>query len=489
MPDSRSSGAPPGLRSFVENVAFPCAALDATLHVVAHNERWVQAYHLDGSVIGRHHFDVFPELPQRWRDALDDAMAGTARASDRDTFYRADGRVQHIRWSLTPWMDDAGVVQGVVITSEDITDTLENERRLEESEGLIQAFFENSPIGLNLCRTSGLWLRSNAAFLDIIGYSAEEADGGLTYWDLTPRRYDEQEAEQLRQLDETGRYGPYEKEFVRKDGSLVPVRLNGFLVERDGERFIWSLIEDITTQRALEAEVEQQRLRALQASKLATLGEMAAGFAHEVNNPLAIIDAYAYTLDNAVQRGDLSEVGEAADAIREAVHRAATIITGLRRLSRNEPGPATRAEDVAAITSDALDLCSARLRNHGVRLDVDVRSAGRARVHAVELSQVVLNLVNNAFDAVRERPAREVKVETWDSEGAVCIAVEDTGGPLPEDVRERLFEPFFTTKRVGEGTGLGLCISRSILEAVGGTLELDARSSRTRFVVTLPVAA
>ena len=162
-------------------------------------------------------------------------------------------------------------------------------------------------MGLNLCTMDGLWLESNQAFCDIIGYTQAEADGGLTYWQLTPRKYDAQEQVQLEKLRTTRRYGPYEKEFIRKDGTLVPVRLNGFVVEREGKPYIWSLIEDLTAQRALEAELEDERLKAIQASKLATVGEMAAGIAHELNNPLGIIDAYAFALEDARARGDARE--------------------------------------------------------------------------------------------------------------------------------------------------------------------------------------
>src|SRR3989344_416501 len=110
----------------------------------------------------------------------------------------------------------------------------------EEHRFLFQLFNE-SPIGLNLCRMhDGMWLASNPAFLEIIGYTAEEANGCLTYWQLTPPKYDDQEALQLKKLNEMGNYGPYEKEFVHKSGHLVAVRLSGFVTEVQGVKYIWS---------------------------------------------------------------------------------------------------------------------------------------------------------------------------------------------------------------------------------------------------------
>ena len=125
-----------------------------------------------------------------------------------------------------------------------------------EREVFSTLFFETASVGLNLCAMDGTWVESNPAFLKMIGYRKEDADGKLTYWRLTPPKYAEMERAQLEHLQTEGRYGPYEKEFVRADGALVPVRLNGFIIHKDGQPFIWSIIEDISTERVLEAEIE-----------------------------------------------------------------------------------------------------------------------------------------------------------------------------------------------------------------------------------------
>lgn len=127
-----------------------------------------------------------------------------------------------------------------------------------EQSQFFKAFFKQSPIGLNLCRMDGHWVESNPAFLKIIGYSAEEADNdNLTYWQLTPEKYAEDELVQLESLKSRKVYGPYEKEFIRKDGSLVPVRLNGFIISKDGEDYIWSMIEDLSAEKSLKLQLEK----------------------------------------------------------------------------------------------------------------------------------------------------------------------------------------------------------------------------------------
>lgn len=476
----------------VRTLPLAAAVFDRDMKYIAHNDSWVttHGYHDDRELIGRSHYEVFPEIPEAWRDIHRRCLAGATERRDLDVFVRADGGEEFLRWVVAPWREADESVGGVVIYAENITEQIQTQRRLGERESLIRDLFERSTVGLNLCTLEGLWLESNPAFLDIIGYSREEADGGLTYWQLTPRKYDADEAAQIESLRTTGRYGPYEKEFIRKDGRPVPVRLNGFLVERNGTQCIWSLIEDLTGQRALEARIEEERLKAIHASKLAMVGEMAAGIAHEINNPLSIIGGYAYTLRGAIARGDTGAVQEALDAITEATERAGKIVHGLRKFSRQSGGDARAEVGVDEVIADALNLCGARVRTRGVSVTRDIRTTARIEADAIEMSQVFVNLLNNAFDAAGPSTEPWIRVTATDGPepGWVTVLVEDSGPRIPPEVAERIFRPFFTTKKVGEGTGLGLSISRSIVESHGGTLTCDPGAPSTRFVVRLPAA-
>jgi len=350
-------------------------------------------------------------------------------------------------------------------------------------EPFVQAFFAESSVGLNLCRLDGHWLESNPAFLRIIGYEAEEAsDGRLTYWQLTPRKYDAEEDVQLKLLAETNRYGPYEKEFIRKDGTLVPVRLNGFIVEVDDEKLIWSFIEDISAER----ELEQERSKAIQASKLAALGDMAAAIAHEINNPLTIIAGYAWALSDAMAENNRALIDEALREIQRAVERAGAITTGLRRLSRGTASSTFEPVGVREIVAEAASLTGARTRAEGLELALELRTQASVLGNAVQLGQVLINLVNNAVDAVRDAPVREVVLRAHDVDGDVLLQVEDSGAGVDALHAARIFDRFFTTKRPDQGTGLGLAISREIVEAMGGTLTYARAAERTRFTVQLP---
>lgn len=465
------------------------AIFDREMRHLAYNAAWATAHgHPQGeSLLGKSYYETNPEIRERWRAIHARCLAGATERADLDECVHPDGRRAYLRWVIAPWRDDGGAIGGIFVSAEDVSDQVATRKRLEERESLIRAFFEKSPVGLNLCRMDGLWLESNPAFLRIIGYTREEADGGLTYWQLTPRKYDADENRQLELLREVKHYGPYEKEFIRKDGTLVPVRLNGFIVERDGEEYIWSLIEDMTEQRALEAKLEEERVRAIQASKLATMGEMAASFAHEINNPLGIISAFSHVLADAVAKGRTKEAEEAIDAIHSATDRAAKIVRGLRRFARESVREPRARLSVASLIEDALVLCRARIDTHGVSLTVDKDTTAEIEGHAIELSQVLVNLLNNAFDATRGSRNGWIRVSVKDDPaGCVAVVVEDSGAGIPEHARDAIFRSFFTTKKSGEGTGLGLSISRSIVERHGGTLTLDTTAPNTRFVVRLP---
>lgn len=468
---------PASLLQLVVDAVRPLAVLSSTTALVARSAAWESAFDIraSGLLLGRG-----PALA----GAVAEALRGASIS--RPAVELSDGR--RVNWSVSPWRDADNTVCALLVFADPEHAGDELARQLAERDQPLAMLFEKSPLGLNLCRMDGLFLRCNDAFLDIIGYSHEEADGGLTYWELTPREYDAQEAKQLANLGTIGRYGPYEKEFIRKDGTRVPVRLSGFLVEQDGQEFIWSFIEDITERRALEAELQQETLKTLQSAKLATVGEMAAGIAHEVNNPLALIDAAAMLAQDGLDAGDLALVAEALPEIRRAVERAGRIVRGLRRFARESPHDPGATTPVSSLLDDALAMVEARMRNHGVRL---VRVGGEGvsvRGDPLELSQVLVNLALNAFQAVSEGGTVWVRTDTLAGE-RVRISVEDDGPGIPPDARARLFEPFYTTKEVGEGTGLGLSISRGIVQSVGGRLYLDEDAPRTRFVVELEQGA
>jgi signal transduction histidine kinase len=201
---------------------------------------------------------------------------------------------------------------------------------------------------------------------------------------------------------------------------------------------------------------------------------------------LAIISASSYSLRRALKIGDAKVTEEALTSIDDATDRAARIVRGLGKFSRQAGDDPPEKLEVAGIVADALSLCRARAAELGVKVINEGSSGARVEGHPVELSQVLVNLLNNASAAAQAAAERWVRVSVLDADdGWVSIVVENSGEPIAAAVAPRIFQAFFTTKRVGEGTGLGLSISRGIVEAHGGTLNYEPGGPHTRFIIRL----
>jgi len=245
---------------------------------------------------------------------------------------------------------------------------------------------------------------------------------------------------------------------------------------RDPENLITGLLcsgEDVTERRRVELEAQRSQQRAMHVSRLATMGEMAAGIAHELNQPLAAITNFAQASHRllGVALPDIEEVREALRQIAAQAIRAGEIIRRLRNLVRDR---ATEREltDVNELIQEMLTLTQADARLHGVRLSLDLPSGlPRLELDRIQIQQVLLNLVRNAIEAMEGtagvRPEIVIRT-TLPADGGLEISVSDNGPGVNPEIGERMFEPFCTTKE--SGTGLGLAISRTIVQAHRGRL-------------------
>jgi signal transduction histidine kinase len=248
---------------------------------------------------------------------------------------------------------------------------------------------------------------------------------------------------------------------------------------------------DIQANKEAEAELEFQRSKATESAKLATLGEMSAGIAHEINNPLAVLKGKAELMIRDLKKGNV--VVEALIAnLEKVVHssdRIAKIIKGLKSFSRNGENDDFELISVESIINDVLDFSRERFKMHGIELQMNVDPSLKVKCRSTQIGQVVLNLLNNSFDAIVESKNSWVKVEAKaDSLSKnVVISITDSGGGIHPDVVAKLMQPFFTTKEVGKGTGLGLSISLGIIKSHEGDFYYDSNSSNTKFVIQLPL--
>jgi len=222
---------------------------------------------------------------------------------------------------------------------------------------------------------------------------------------------------------------------------------------------------------------------------MSALGEMAAGIAHEINNPLTIIGGNAAQLKKLLKAEELdrSKIEKAGVTILNTVDRVAKIINGLQTFSRDGAGDPLEDVGLEEVAEEALGFCRGRFGKREVKVTLTgFDESTHLRCRRVQLSQVFLNLLNNAFYAIKDQKDAFVEISSEDLGHEVAIAITDSGPRIADDVAQKLMQPFFTTKGVGVGTGLGLCISNNIVEEHGGRLFLDRNQRNTRFVVVLP---
>lgn len=236
-------------------------------------------------------------------------------------------------------------------------------------------------------------------------------------------------------------------------------------------------------------ELEVQRAKTEYAGKMATLGEMASGIAHEINNPLAIICANAERMLGMLhnKKVDEAKLEQGIERISNTAFRIAKIVKGLRFFAQDGSRVPFKSECLQTIVQDTLEFCQEKFRSHAVDLKLGTfPSELKIDCQAVQISQVLLNLLQNAFDAVEKLETRWIRVETLESDTEVRITVTDSGPGVSAELRDKIMLPFFTTKEVGKGTGLGLSISQGIVASHGGSLYIDANAQNSCFVICLP---
>jgi signal transduction histidine kinase len=257
------------------------------------------------------------------------------------------------------------------------------------------------------------------------------------------------------------------------------VRANGRLEEARRS------LEDYS--RNLEAKVRERTQQLLQSEKLAAMGELLAGVAHELNNPLSVILGLASLLRETVQGAPLAE---SVQDISQAAERCARIVKNFLALARQQP-PERRQAQINQIVKEAVELLAYPLRVDNVEVQLDLaEDLPTLSVDPHQLHQVLVNLITNAHYAMRQTPPpRRLTLSTCfdPASGGVAIEVADTGPGIPPEIQPRVFEPFFTTKPSGQGTGLGLSICHGIVESHGGTIRVTSTPGQgAAFCVELP---
>jgi PAS domain S-box-containing protein len=410
------------------------------------------------------------------------------------------------------------------------------ERKLAEaaSDEKLGALFRHAPLGIALVDEAGAHLECNNAYQQLLG-CADDALKSTRLWDLIPQQFADRVDRIRHSLNTEGHYDAMELEYLRPDGLHVPVQTSGVRITgSDHRHYVWSIVENITERKRLEREMADQvtalkklnrqlqdtQSQLLHAEKMSAVGQLAAGVAHEINNPVGFVKSNLGTLQNYLSELlRLVEAYEMAlkhkptdDPVRQQIHdletamdyayirddtpklleeslagieRVRRIVADLRDFSR--PG---HADWQMAHVHDCLD-SALNIVGHEVREKAEVIKDYGApppiRCMPFQLNQLFMNLLLNAAQAIPTQGRITLRTG-WEGE-RVWVDVEDTGTGIPTDVLPRVFEPFFTTKPVGRGKGLGLAVAYGIVQAHSGdiTVRNNGNGVGSTFRVTLPI--
>jgi len=394
--------------------------------------------------------------------------------------------------TITAIMDPSGKAAGFVEIIRDLSERRSLERQLRETKEFLENIMESSVDGILTTDLKGKLTYSNRAMEDLLQYRREEVRG--THISRYYVRGMEQAREVMSLLRERERAENYEMEVVRKDGKVLGILTSLFLLRNEDGQLIGTagIFKDITEQKALEAKLKAAQAQLIETSKMRALGELVAGVAHELNNPLMASQTILHVILRNVSE-DFSE-RERLELIRKCNDRIEKIVEHLREFSR-QTKPEFEMLDINRPIEHALIITGQQLLNHGISL---VRNLSKNLPEVLgdsnQLEQVFLNLISNARDALdgstKEKKELTITSALTEEKGApwVVITVRDTGVGISAENLERVLEPFFTTKPVGKGTGLGLSLCYGIIEAHGGRIEITSKQGDwTEVRVILPV--
>ncbi len=375
----------------------------------------------------------------------------------------------------------------------------ESEIRLREREKLYNKLFETCPEGIVMGALDGKIEFVNQAFIDQLGYTREELINKLFY-EITPEKWHKQEAELVAYVIETGKHASFEKEYINKNGTVFPVKINGWcIMDEDGQpQNIGAFVKDITNQKQAEEGRKNLESRLQQAQKMESIGTLAGGIAHDFNNILSPVMIHSEMAkmglppDSPVQN-NLREIYNAGVRARDMVKQILTF-------SRKKEGDRAEIKIIPVLKEVLKMLRSTMPTTIDIQQNLEAES-DTILADPTQIHQIMLNLGTNASHAMREKGGI-LKVslvqEDLDSEATerysdlnpgpyLRLTVRDTGSGIDVETMQKIFEPYFTTKEVGEGTGMGLALIHGIVKSYGGDITVESEPGKgTTFNVYLP---
>jgi len=477
------------LQSVVDAISAHVAVLNSKGRIVLVNRAW-RRFAAENDLnnadccIGENYLDVARNAEGDYSAEGPEAAEGIRQVINhqRDTFYLEYPchSPNEKRWfQMRASRFTHGDQSWVIVAHENVTELKEQAEALRRSEQRFRVVFERSPLGMGMGARDGRMIDANPALCQMVGYSRDELRG-MTVEQLThpDDRAMDREAKQTVEEQKQDHYY-LEKRYVHKEGHDIWVRVTATAIRTDDGAFNYglALVEDITERKRTEEALRR-------AEHMASIGTLAAGIAHEVNNPLHGIVLYSEAA--RLMKGDSDDArDELLVKIQQEAMRCGRLVRSVLQFSRREPSHKWPCH-VGQLLGKACDLARQLAEGYDVTVDLSVPDdLPRLSVNPTEIEQVVVNILNNAAEA--SPPGETVRVVASREGDRLGIRIEDRGCGMEPEQTKRIFDPFFTTRQKSGGTGLGLSIAYSIVREHGGTIEVQSSPGQgTTFQIWLP---
>lgn len=377
----------------------------------------------------------------------------------------------------------------IVVLDFDLPSLFRYDEKRVTSNAFLRNLIYSAADGVIAADMKGKIIIFNKAATEISGYSKQEAFEHLNICDLYPPG----DAHKIMKRMRSGKYGgkgllkEHKQMAVRKDGSTTPIRLNASIVyEGDKEVATIGFFHDMREAKRLEAEIEKMQVQLLQAEKMSSLGKLAAGVAHQLNNPLGGITLFTQLM---LEEYDLnSDARDDLMKIQRDAERCSAIVKELLEFARQTKRE-VKLQNLNKIVGRTLFL----LRNQAIFQNIEIIEIYDASIPEIpadiqQLNHVFMNIILNAADAMEGSGLLEIRTFLQPGDDMVHITISDTGPGIPDAIMPTIFEPFFTTKEEGKGTGLGLSMAYGIIESHHGKITVENRvQGGAIFSITLPM--
>ncbi|HMB32060.1 MAG TPA: ATP-binding protein [Desulfohalobiaceae bacterium] len=384
--------------------------------------------------------------------------------------------------------DPKGLCPGVIRLDFDLSKLGKLEKKLRRSNAFLHNLIMSSVDAVIAADKKGQILIFNDAASEILGYSKEEALTQISIRDIYPERIEKDIMYKLRSEEHggKGKLKAYQVNAVSKYGEIIPIRLNASIIyEKEAEVATIGFFYDLRESMKMEKELEETRIQLFQSSKMAALGKLAAGVAHQINNPLGGIQMFAQLL---LEEYNLKEEAVSdIQCILDDAQRCRDTVKELLEFARQSSHKA-QPTDLNRALSRTMFLLEKQALFHDITITQEFdTNLPYVTCDLQQMSNVFMNIILNAADAMNGQGELTLKTYHIDEE-YVGVIVSDTGSGIPEDVLTHIFDPFFTTKEEGKGTGLGLSVAYRIVSNHGGKITVQNNEDRgATFHIKLPI--